>query len=147
MSQEAEARMRTVEKVLVRLVDLSTRELQNEKLSAKDYAFIREFADAIKSAVAGVVNTGLETTIVVDVHTDQNSQKVLEEGTGRLRNLVVVYPMPDGGFVMGVGPALSYYEFKHPMDDRLTDEKWKAMLRGTAEPALPEWTRTYSTAK
>ncbi len=25
---------------------------------------------------------------------------------------------------------LSYYEFKHPMSDRLTDEKWRKMLKG-----------------
>jgi hypothetical protein len=61
-----------------------------------------------------------------------------------LRNLVVVYPMPDGTLVMGVGPALSYYEFKQPMNDRLTDEKWKQMLRTAKSPALPEWVRTFS---
>jgi hypothetical protein len=145
LNKEAEARMRTVEKVLGRLIDLSTRELQNEKLTAEDYAFIREFADQIKGAAAGVANSGLETTIVADVHTDQNTKQCLEEGTGKLRNLVVVYPMPDGGFVMGVGPTLSYYEFKHPMKDRLTDEKWKAMLKSDKKPALPEWTGTFGT--
>ena len=30
------------------------------------------------------------------------------------------------------------YEFKHPMDDRLTDEKWKEMLE-TDPPDIPEW--------
>jgi hypothetical protein len=30
------------------------------------------------------------------------------------------------------------YEFKHPMDDRLTDEKWKEMLE-TDPPNRPEW--------
>jgi hypothetical protein len=71
----------------------------------------------------------------------------LEEGTGVLRNLLVVYPMPDGGLVMGVGPALAYYEFKHPMSDRLTDEKWKVMLKDPKPPALPEWIGTFSTNK
>jgi hypothetical protein len=131
--------------VLVHLADISTRELQNEKLGEKDYEFIRGFAAQIQGAVAGVSASGLQTTIIADVHTDQNSKQCLEEGTGRLRNLVVVYPMPDGGFVMGIGPALSYYEFKHPMKDRLTDEKWKAMLGGADQPALPEWTASFST--
>ncbi|MCK4732969.1 MAG: DUF3160 domain-containing protein [Methanophagales archaeon] len=30
------------------------------------------------------------------------------------------------------------YEFKHPMDDRLTDEKWKEMLE-TEPPKKAEW--------
>jgi hypothetical protein len=147
LTEKSEARMRVVESVLVRLVDISTRELQNEKLGDEDYAFIRGFAAEIKGAVAGVSDSGLQTTIVADVHTDQNSKQVLEEGTGRLRNLVVVYPMPDGGFVAGVGPAFSYYEFRHPMKDRLTDEKWKSMLSGQEKPALPKWTGSFGTAE
>ena len=126
-------------------MDISARELQNEVLRAEDYAFIRGFADQIKGAVAGVADAGVETTLIADVHTDSNSKQCLEEGTGRLRNLVVVYPMPDGGLVAGVGPAFSYYEFKQPMADRLTDEKWKAMLRGARPPALPEWVKSFAT--
>ena len=145
LSKEAEARLGTVDTVLVRLLDISTRELQNEKLRVEDYAFIRGFADQIQGAVAGVADSGLETTLIADVHTDSNSQQCLEEGTGLLRNLVVVYPMPDGGFVAGVGPAFSYYEFKQPMRDRLTDEKWKTMLRGAQPPAPPEWVGSFAT--
>ena len=91
---------------------------------------------------------GLQTTIVADVHTDQNSGKVLEEGTGHLRRMWVAYPMPDGGVVVGAGPVFSYYEFKHPMSDRLTDEKWKKLLRGRAKkPALPKWSKTFGVEK
>jgi hypothetical protein len=32
----------------------------------------------------------------------------------------------------------SYYEFTHPMNDRLTDEKWRDMLK-TNPKDLPEW--------
>jgi RNA polymerase sigma factor (sigma-70 family) len=147
LTPESEKRMRVVERVLVRLVDISVRELQNEELTPDDYAFIRGFAAGVKGAVAGVSDGGVQTTIVADVHTDQNTKQCLEEGTGLLRNLVVVYPMPDGGLVAGVGPAFSYYEFKHPMKDRLTDEKWRAMLRGRKRPGLPEWTRSFSTGR
>ncbi|MEA1993851.1 MAG: DUF3160 domain-containing protein, partial [Euryarchaeota archaeon] len=34
------------------------------------------------------------------------------------------------------GPVFSYYEFKQPMDDRLTDEQWQQMEK----PELPRWT-------
>ncbi len=51
--------------------------------------------------------------------------------------------VPDGRLVVGAGPVLSYYEFKHPMGDRLTDEKWRAMLQSGKAPDRPEWVKSY----
>jgi hypothetical protein len=144
LSGEAAKRLQALERIVERLLDIARRELRNELLTDDDYAFIRNFGAQAKYAVAGVKGEGLETTIVADVHTDQNTKQVLEEGTGYLRNLLVVYPMPDGGLVAGMGPAFSYYEFKHPMSDRLTDGKWKRMLRDRkARPAAPAWTKSF----
>lgn len=36
-------------------------------------------------------------------------------------------------------PVLSYYEFKHPMNDRLTDEAWRALLASPEKPDRPKW--------
>jgi len=85
----------------------------------------------------------MKTTLIADVHTDTNSRKVLEEGTGYVDLGVFVYQQPDGRLVLGAGPVLSYFEFKHPMSDRLTDEKWRVILKGKDAPAAPEWTREY----
>jgi len=139
----AKNRLVALETIIARLLKLSLAELRNEKLTADDYAFIRSFGDRLKSAVAGVSTDGLQTTIIADVHTDGNTRSVLEEGTGKLRPMYVAYPMPDGGVVVGCGPVFSYYEFKHPMRDRLTDEKWKTMLRPGQAPALPKWTSSF----
>jgi len=138
-------RLQSLKDIIERLLDITRKELRNEALSAQDYAFIRHFGSSLKGAVAGVNREGLETTIVADVHTDAGSGQVLEEGTGYLRLMAVAYPMPDGGVVLGFGPTLSYYEFKHPMADRLTDEKWKSMLR-TSPPPPPEWSGTFRAA-
>ncbi len=143
LDNQSRNRLVALEKIVARLLAISQAELANKKLTADDYAFIRSFGARLKSVVAGVNKDGLETTIVADVHTDGNSRKVLEEGTGYLHTMVVVYPMPDGGLVAGVGPVLSHYEFKHPMSDRLTDEAWKKMLRARA-PKLPDWARTFT---
>jgi RNA polymerase sigma factor (sigma-70 family) len=88
----------------------------------------------------------MKTTIVADVHTDQNTKQVLEEGTGYVDLGVFVYRQPDGRLVLGAGPVLSYYEFKQPMANRLTDEKWRDLLK-TAGPAQPEWTKPYLSSK
>jgi hypothetical protein len=81
---------------------------------------------------------------VADVHTDGNSSMVLEEGCGYVELLVAAWKHSDGNIYVGAGPELSYYEFKHPMGDRLTDEAWREMLR-TEPPAPPPWTGSYST--
>ena len=144
LDNQLRGRLKALESILERLLDISVRELRNETLTKQDYQFIRSFGDQLKRAVAGVTGEGLQTTIIADVHTDTNSKRVLEEGTGYLRTIAVAYPMPDGGTVIGFGPVFSYYEFKHPMSDRLTDEAWKKMLRTKAKPDLPEWTKSFS---
>ena len=37
----------------------------------------------------------------------------------------------------GTGPVLSYYEFKHAIHDRLTDEAWRDILKQGNEPERP----------
>jgi hypothetical protein len=148
LSPEVVTRLESLDKIIARLLDISQRELGGKFLAGEDYDFIRNFGWQLKSSVAGVNEEGLQTTIIADVHTDQNTKQVLEEGTGFLRRMWVAYPMPDGGVVVGAGPIFSYYEFKHPMSNRLTDEKWKELLRDKVKaPTLPEWTRTFGVEK
>jgi hypothetical protein len=42
------------------------------------------------------------------------------------------------------GVAFTYYEFKWPMSDRLTDEAWQAKLKDGTAPALPSWTKSFT---
>jgi hypothetical protein len=79
---------------------------------------------------------------VADVHTDGNTEAVLEEGVGYVDTMVVAYKLPDGRILIGAGPVMSHYEFKQPMQDRLTDEKWREMLEANP-PKRPEWASTY----
>ena len=144
LDNAARIRLRALERILGRLLDISRRELANQRLGDRDYEFIRSFGSELTGAVAGVETEGLETTIVADVHTDGNTAQVLTEGTGYLHSMVVIYPMPDGGLVAGLGPVLSHYEFKHPRSERLTDEAWREMLKAGKGPKLPAWARTFT---
>jgi hypothetical protein len=72
-----------------------------------------------------------------------NSKVCLEEASGYVDYIVVAYKRPAGDIVLAVGPVLSYFEFKHPMDDRLTDEKWQEILRVGKAPAQPSWINSY----
>ena len=111
-------------------------------MEATDYEFIRNFGENLDTIVTGVKDKGKETTIIADVHTDANTNQVLEEGVGYVDVIMVAYKVPDGRIIMGAGPVFSYYEFKHPLDDRLTDEQWKTML-DEEEPDRPDWVSSF----
>jgi hypothetical protein len=144
LDPEALGRLQALEDLIARLQSLSERELRNETLDQADYDFIKNFADNLTAVVAGAEATAQKTTLIADVHTDQNSKEVLEEGTGYLRLLLVAYKLPQGHILVGAGPTYSYYEFRHPMADRLTDEKWRELLAGSPAPKLPEWTSSFA---
>ena len=67
----------------------------------------------------------------------------MEEAVGFVNLIVVAYKVPDGRILIGAGPVMSYYEFKQPISDRLTDESWRDMLSSNP-PDRPEWTSNFS---
>ena len=75
---------------------------------------------------------------IADVHTDVQNKQVLEVGVGPVNYCVIVVDQDQGNKVF-VGPAYSYYEFRQPMSDRMTDEAWQAMLRHGDPPARPSF--------
>ncbi len=128
-------RMLQVDRILTRLIRISQQELANKVLTKDDYKFINRFGKNLTRALGDYYDTeGSSSCIVADVHTDQNSGKALEEGTGFWGELVVIYPMPDGGLVLGMGPAFTYYEFKQPMNKRLTDKEWWSRVSDSLQP-------------
>jgi len=144
LDDHAMGRLKSLGGILARLQALSEKELGDEELTEDDYGFIRNFGESLNAVVTGADADGQKTTLIADVHTDQNTRRVLEEGTGYLRLLLVAYKLPQGHVLIGAGPVFSYYEFKHPMNDRLTDEKWRELLQSDARPGLPEWTRSFA---
>jgi hypothetical protein len=140
LNETERARLQSLERILERLISISKAELENKELTEDDYEFIRNFGENLDSVVAGVDFEDQYTTIVADVHTDVNTEMVLEEGVGHVNLILVAYTVPDGRTIVGAGPVLSYYEFKHPMDDRLTDGMWREMLWSNP-PERPEWVK------
>ncbi|MDD3399874.1 MAG: DUF3160 domain-containing protein [Candidatus Pacebacteria bacterium] len=134
--------------ILTELMDISKKELNNEALAEEEYMFIKEFGKTsqylIETVSGGDVDPDVfKTVMVADVHTDGNTETVLEEGVGYIKTMLVAYRHPDGHILVGAGPVFSYYEFKQPMEDRLTDEAWREMLDGVS-PEEPEWTKSFS---
>ena len=144
LSQEEDNRLASLESVLDRSLSIAINELEGKELTQDDYDFIRDFGKGLENIIVGVEAEGKETTIVADVHTDTNApEEVLEEGVGYVDLILVAYKVPDGRIIIGAGPTLSYYEFKQPIDNRLTDEAWKEMLESGQTPPRPPWTSSF----
>jgi len=143
LDSTSKSRLESLERILERLVDLSTKELKNEELTKEDYKFIKDFGEELNNVIAEVDEKAKKTTIVADVHTDSNTGQVLEEGVGYVNLIVVAYKIPDGRILIGAGPVMTYYEFKHPMSDRLTDEKWREKL-DSEPPEAPKWVSNFA---
>ena len=94
-----------------------------------DEDFFREIID----------NLDADPRIIADVLTDPNGKRVLEVGTGYFYKIIMLYPV-NGKLAIGAGFVLSFYEFMHPMSQRLTDEEWRKIIK---EYDTPEWTRSF----
>jgi hypothetical protein len=77
--------------------------------------------------------------LIADVHTDPNSNQVLEEASGDPARMFVLVQI-DGKPYVAAGGAYTYYEFKQSMSDRLTDEAWQEILGMSKAPDMPDWT-------
>ncbi|MDY6970763.1 MAG: DUF3160 domain-containing protein [Thermodesulfobacteriota bacterium] len=143
LDNSARQRLKSLERILERLLVLSEKELKNEELVDEDYEFIRDFGDELNGVIADVDDRAKKTVMIADVHTDGNTGQVLEEGVGHVKLIIAAYRVPDGRVLIGAGPGMSYYEFKHPMQDRLTDERWGDMLLSNP-PERPEWISSFA---
>jgi len=96
-------RLQSLEIILERLINISKKELENKDLTDSDYEFIRNFGENLDSIVTGVKDKGKETTIIADVHTDTNTEQVLEEGVGYVDIILVAYMTPNDNIIVGAG--------------------------------------------
>ena len=138
------------EELLDKLKIISEKEISNITLNNEEYKLIwdigrkleslREFPSEILEKITSDADERME--IVADVHTDVNTGQVLEEGVGSPFNIYVIID-DTRGIRICRGAVFSYYEFKHPMNDRLTDEKWQEMGEKRERPSQPNWVKTF----
>jgi hypothetical protein len=147
LNDEYQHKLEQMESLLILLKTIAEKELRGEALNDEEYATIRNIGDILEGLVtfSPRVQEQVESeadermAIVADVHTDTNSGQVLEEGVGDAFLILAVVPI-EGQTVVAQGGVFSYYEFTHPMSDRLTDEAWQAM---SPRPDQPVWTESF----
>ncbi|MDP2945624.1 MAG: DUF3160 domain-containing protein [Atribacterota bacterium] len=143
-------KIKEFEELLDKLKIISEKEISNTPLDDEEYELIwnigskltslKEFLPQILEKVTS--NTDEKMEIVADVHTDVNTGQVLEEGVGSPFNIYVIIDSARGVRICR-GAVFSYYEFKHPMEDRLTDEKWQEMGEKRERPNQPDWVKSF----
>jgi hypothetical protein len=147
LSPEYTDKLNRMESLLLSLKTMAEKELSGQALTDEEYAQIRDIGDVLEGITTFSVEVSGQITseadermaVVADVHTEGNSGQVLEEGVGDAFTIYVVAPV-EGQPVVAQGGVFSYYEFKQPMSDRLTDEAWQAL---EPKPDLPQWTASF----
>ncbi len=143
------------------LLEISKKELQNETPTEDEFEFIRNYGgnlehfwlEAVKDLgdVDEITAMANPAAVITDIATDPNGA-VLEVGTGDPSRILVIVPV-DGKIKLAQGTVYSFYQFSWPLEDRLTDSKWRQML-GIEQDAegnfsrddsisRPEWTESY----
>jgi hypothetical protein len=155
-----EASLAHLEQLAGALQRMAEKELRGEPLTEDEYERIRYYGGEIEQLTMAAADTDNadpfaprfmdeepQAAVIADVATNPSTGEVLEEGVGRIQNIFVVVPIdqPDGSSYLQVarGGTFSYYEFPWPMNDRLTDEKWRQMLAEGQAPPLPEWVDSF----
>jgi len=139
LTPEARERFAQIEELIQNALDIVRKQLTNQQLSSEDNEFIKTLPTTLQSIITGTDDLARRTSLVADVHTCSSDAQVVEEATGRVDLIIVVCSNPDGSIFLAAGPVLSYYEFKHPMSDRLTDEAWRELLDSPEKPDRPKW--------
>ena len=127
------------------LLNVSEKELKHERLSDQEYETIKVFGSTIEYFTQELYYQNLEDSgdepdeelpIIADVITSNN--ECLEEAVGYGNDIFVVVEI-EGYLYLTRGAVFSYYEFKQPVSNRLTDKEWRKMLNDNKEPAMPSW--------
>ncbi len=135
-----------IAEVFENLQIISIKELENEPLTDQDVVYINGAAMTIEYLASyddpeyeeWVSAADDRMAVIADVHTDPNTEMVLEVGVGNPFVIYVIVQDHRGNLRLARGGTFSYYEFEQPMTERLTDEEWQDMLDNNPPP-LQEW--------
>lgn len=164
LSESAGQDLERLRTMAEQLLTISNKELTKEKLTQEEYEFIRSYGgylehfwyEIAKEESGADEGTYIESAqypaaVVVDIATDPNGT-MLEAATGQPAMIYVVVEV-DGKLKLARGSVFSFYQFPWPLNDRLTDTKWRQMMgfelgedgsyRTDGSISQPGWTQSY----
>ena len=134
LDAEDEENLSRLSQMAEQLLTISVKELQNEDLTDDEYEFIRTYGgniehfwyEALKDEADWINAQEFPAALVVDIATDPNGT-VLQAATGDPSDIYVVVNVA-GKIKIARGSVYTFYQFPWPMEDRLTDAKWRQLM-------------------
>jgi hypothetical protein len=125
------------------LAEMARKEIAGEPLTHDELYFLQEnFGSSywyIRYAIEEYIADPPENTaIIADVASNAATGQALEMGIGT-PDLIYVITNSPYGLQVTRGAVYSYYEFTVPIDERMTDDDWRAQLVEGSQPARPDW--------
>ena len=121
--------------LFVKAAEISVIEAENREVSINDLKWIstidRELARLIMTYTPGDYVDDvdhLRMALAADVFTNAEAGVVLETAVGIPYRLYIPLNDRQGGKRIAIGYGFSYYEFGHPISNRLNNDEWKAIV-------------------
>jgi hypothetical protein len=156
--------LNSLKSIMTKLEIIARKELSHEQFSPEEITFLQGMLYP-PDGMCGATPTGwftnlfyydsdvetIDDPVVADVHTQPTDEggsvvgNVLHVGTGNINLGVFLAPSPSYAFkpMAYIGPVFSYYEKVTSNFDRLTDERWRELVRKTLLPERPDWVNIY----
>ncbi len=125
--------------------EIARRELAGEPLTDDQYFSIQLYDTYLNTLLRTLYQGEGEpdpVALVTDVAND-GMASVLQEGVGGVDYIYVVIPSPRGGTQLARGGVFSYYEWVGDINQRMTDEEWRAQVESGQLPPRPDWVSTF----
>ena len=146
MRYASEEDYKELESMLLKLKEISEKEMENRPLSEQEYDLVRDIGYSVAQLNFYPHDPLFHTedmSLVADVHTESFAHgECLEEAVGRAMELYAVVNIEDR-LRIARGSVFSYYEFQRPVAERETDAQWRELQEKGPLPPLPVWTRSF----
>lgn len=150
MDSEALNKLETMIELAQTLQAIAQKELTGGTLTADELSAITWYGSSLESLETWSTDSNGMTLspaaekspLIADVHSGYLTGQALEEATGYPLTLYAAFEL-DGKLQIFCGASYAYYEFLTPLDERLTDEEWQAMLDAGQAPPRPAWTNEW----
>jgi hypothetical protein len=135
--------MNSLAVLAAQLAEIARKEVAGEPVSHDELYWMQENFDSALwhiryEAEFWVTDPPQTVALVADVASNPNAGAVLEEAIGPVDLIYVIANGPNG-LHLTRGGVYSYYEFVLPIDQRLTDDDWRAMVDSGNIPPRPDW--------
>lgn len=129
------------------LAEAARKELAGEPLPEEDYFFLQEQIGSVLTSIRLYIEQWLsdppdDTSLVADVASNTVTSEALHVAIANPDLIYVVTNSPFG-LTLTRGAVYSYYEFVNPIDQRMNDDEWRALVMAGETPARPAWTALY----